>query len=111
MSFPAENIKSYLFEDLDEIECRNKLYNWIRKIGMYDPEDVVNKCTSWRLVHIQVPDVYYPPKYQGYPVREQDWKRVPSIIKKESRRKVDMFDPLTFMSDPTATFNLDDLLK
>ena len=104
-------IKSYVFEDFDDLDCRKKLASWFKSLGIYDPERVVDKCSAWRLVHVQVPNTYYPPKYQGYPVREEDWKRVPTLIKKENRKKQDMFDPLTYLSDPTSTFNLDDLLK
>lgn len=93
------NVKSFLFAEEDEFASRESLQAWLRKVGMEDPEAVANKCSSWRLVHCQVPGVYYPPKYQGHPVREQDWERAPTLIRRAKTTKRDIFDPLTWISD------------
>lgn len=105
---PATSVKTYIFEDIDDITNRNKLASWFRKIGIDEPDRAVDKCSAWRLTHIQVPSVYYPPKFQGYPIQESDWVRQPTLInQKTAQKKIDQFDPLNRYSDmDQAAFNL-----
>lgn len=97
-----DGIKTYKFEDPDDLTCREKLHTWFKKLGLTDPEKAVNKCRAWRLVHIVVPGDYYPPKFQGYPVQESPWNRTATPIKREARKKFDPFDPLAYLLDETT---------
>ena len=113
MSCPVTEVKTYIFDEMDDLSTRNALAKWFKSVGIDEPDRAVDKCSVWRLVHFVVPSTYYPPKFQGYPIQEEDWKRMPTQIKQESRKPVDMFDPLNAYLDPSSsTFSLfDDFLR
>lgn len=99
----ADKVKSFLFEDTDgmAIHSRKILSDWLKQVGVVNPENVANVCASWRLVHIGVPSIAYPPAYQGHPVRLDNWSRMPVTIKKKTQAVKDIFDPLSYILDNT----------
>ena len=107
----ADRVKSYLFEDIDDIDCREALAKWLKSTNLSDVDAMMNIITSWRLTHIVAPSNAYPPAYQGHPIQTEDWVRVPTLIKQTNKIVgKDRFDPLSYIDDYNPTFSLDEFL-
>lgn len=100
---------SWIFQDISLSQSTSDFIRWLQNSNIADAIKIAKAASSWRLVYVVRGEGFEVPTYQGHPVITEDWKRVPSVIDKQDKPKVDIFDPLTKYLSDSSFYDLDHL--